>query len=67
MDGRRIDRVQFRPAPKPVGDHHVDSPDGVAADSAVVPEHQSVDLSARTHDGPRPALAGSAAVRKDDR
>ncbi|MHA7181067.1 hemolysin family protein [Arthrobacter sp. MDB2-24] len=67
MDGRRIDRVQFRPAPKPVGDHHVDSPDGVAADSAVVPEHQSVALSARTHDGPRPALAGSAAVRKDDR
>ncbi len=63
MDGRRIDRVHFRPAPVPAGD---------APDEAVVPEHQSVPLGTGSHDtaprpGARPAFAGSTAVRKADR
>jgi hypothetical protein len=63
MDGRRIDRVHFRPAPVPAGDE---------PDDAVVPEHQSVPLGTGSHgtaprQSARPAFAGSTAVRKADR
>ena len=65
MDGRRIDRVEFRPAPVPAGN------DDDAPSSAVVPEHQPVPQGTGTRDAtphaPRPAFAGSTAVRKDDR
>jgi CBS domain containing-hemolysin-like protein len=66
MDNRRIDRVQFRPAPVPAGE-------GAGGnDEAVVPEHQSVPLGSGSHDTvpratARPALAGSTAIRKDTR
>ncbi|MDQ0735469.1 hemolysin family protein [Arthrobacter agilis] len=67
MDGRRIDRVHFRPAPVPAGE----------TDEAVVPEHQQVPQGTGPHDTgshdtvpratARPAFAGSTAVRKDHR
>ncbi|MHA7191022.1 hemolysin family protein [Arthrobacter sp. MDT2-16] len=66
MDNRRIDRVQFRPAPVPEG--------GGAGqiDEAVVPEHQPVPLGTGSHDAippatARPAFAGSTTTRKDAR
>ena len=66
MDNRRIDRVQFRPAPVPEGEG------AGQIDEAVVPEHQSVPLGTGSHDavppGPaRPAFAGSTTTRKDAR
>ncbi|MHA7146685.1 hemolysin family protein [Arthrobacter sp. TmT3-37] len=61
MDGRRIDRVQFVPAPA------ASQEPGGAADDAVVPEHQAVPQGKHGVPEVRPALAGSTAVRKDDR
>ncbi len=58
MDGRRIDRVQFRPAP-------VD--DDASEDAALVRERHQVPQGTAARYDPRPALAGSTAVRKDDR
>ncbi|WP_105030189.1 hemolysin family protein [Arthrobacter ruber] len=66
MDNRRIDRLQFRPAPVPEGE------DAGQVDEAVVPEHQSVPLGTGSHDAvppatARPAFAGSTTTRKDAR
>ena len=66
MDNRRIDRVQFRPAPVPEGEG------AGQIDEAVVPEHQSVPLGTGSHDAvppgtARPAFAGSTTTRKDAR
>ncbi|MBG6223657.1 CBS domain containing-hemolysin-like protein [Arthrobacter sp. CAN_A2] len=59
MDGRRIDRVEFRPAPVAPG--HDD-------DSAVVPEHQSVPQGSSGAEGTTgPVFAGSTSYRKDHR
>ncbi|MEC5198081.1 CBS domain containing-hemolysin-like protein [Arthrobacter sp. PL16] len=62
MDGRRIDRLHFRPAPTGRADGGDSPPDG-----AVVPEHQSVAQGTRPQRAGRPAFAGSTAVGKDDR
>ncbi|PPB50737.1 hypothetical protein C4K88_02355 [Arthrobacter pityocampae] len=62
MDGRRIDRLQFRPAPTP------DAEQGHDAESAVVPEHQAVPQgSPKVEQTPGPVFAGSTAHRKDPR
>ena len=66
MDNRRIDRVQFRPAPVPEGEG------AGQVDEAVVPEHQPVPLGIGSHDAvppatARPAFAGSTTTRKDAR
>jgi hypothetical protein len=75
MDGRRIDRLQFRPAPGVDADDAGATGAGRASDAsptdgsdrAVVPEHRTVTGDTRPHRGERPALAGSTAVGKDDR
>ncbi len=71
MDGRRIDRVQFRPVQPPLGEG--DGADGARSgfqdgtpDDAVVPEHQLVPHDRGPHHG-RTALAGSTAVRRGGR
>ncbi|MPY09476.1 CNNM domain-containing protein [Arthrobacter bussei] len=73
MDGRRIDRVQFRPTPvqgplEPDGSGSAaDDAADPAPDRAVVPEHRPVTDETRPQRAGTPALAGSTAVGKDHR
>ncbi len=61
MDGRRIDRVQFRPAPSSAGQNDD------ASDDAVVPEHQAFPEGTDPREADGPVLAGPAAERKGTR
>ncbi|TYC99672.1 HlyC/CorC family transporter [Arthrobacter echini] len=57
MDGRRIDRIQFRPAPRA---------EDTEADHMVVAEHEAVPQDAPPMEHPsRSAFAGSTAIRSE--